>query len=245
MARGDLVPDDVIIGMIRERLSAPDTEGRVHPGRLPAHAGPGPGAGRDAGRARPRHLVACRSSTLGLETAARAGRRAPRLPRRPSTSTTCVSAPPKTPGICDIDGSELYQRDDDTEHGDPRPLPEAVGGGGRAGARLLRRPRPGRVHRRRRLRASRSPPRSTTLLGPTGGWRRDRSQDRSRDRDDGAGRPGGRLDAGADGEQRPRGRHHWPSSTRWPRSTSAPAAACPRSRATAAFPGRSARRPTR
>jgi adenylate kinase len=27
MARGDLVPDDVIIGMIRERLSAPDTEG--------------------------------------------------------------------------------------------------------------------------------------------------------------------------------------------------------------------------
>src|SRR6476661_5630838 len=27
MARGDLVPDDVIIGMFRERLSAPDTEG--------------------------------------------------------------------------------------------------------------------------------------------------------------------------------------------------------------------------
>ena len=27
MARGDLVPDDVIIGMFRERLSAPDTDG--------------------------------------------------------------------------------------------------------------------------------------------------------------------------------------------------------------------------
>jgi adenylate kinase len=26
-----------------------------------------------------------------------------------------ISAPPKTRGICDIDGSELYQRDDDTE----------------------------------------------------------------------------------------------------------------------------------
>ena len=26
-----------------------------------------------------------------------------------------TEAPPKVPGVCDIDGSELYQRDDDSE----------------------------------------------------------------------------------------------------------------------------------
>ena len=86
---------------------------------------------------------------------------------------------------------------------DPRPLPGAVGGGGQAGARPLR---SGRAW------SCSSTPRGTreqvsaeldALLGPTGGRLHDRSQDGSRDRDDGAGRPGGRLDAGADGEQRP------------------------------------------
>ena len=43
----------------------------------------------------------------------------------PAIRTTPTEAPPKVPGVCDIDGSDLYQRDDDTEdvaRGSGRPL---------------------------------------------------------------------------------------------------------------------------
>ena len=39
----------------------------------------------------------------------------PRLRRRPATSTTSSSDPPKHDEVCDVDGSRLIQRDDDRE----------------------------------------------------------------------------------------------------------------------------------
>ena len=48
MDTGALVPDDVMIGLIAERLRQPDAARRVHPRRLPAHRSP-----------RPRPWIAC------------------------------------------------------------------------------------------------------------------------------------------------------------------------------------------
>ena len=49
MARGELVTDEIVIGLIREKLDG-DRKGRVHLRRVPAHAGPGRCAGGPAGR---------------------------------------------------------------------------------------------------------------------------------------------------------------------------------------------------
>lgn len=109
--RGELVPDDVTIVMIRERLSRPDCAcGALMDGfpRTPAQA--------DA----------------FTEMLADFGGKVDRVPcifapevtlvERLSGRWTCrarghifhqVYNPPQKPGVCDIDGSELYQRDDD------------------------------------------------------------------------------------------------------------------------------------
>ena len=55
--RGQLVPDDIMIGVVDERLDSDDTrEPGLHPRRLPPHRGPGRGPRRDHRRppARPR-----------------------------------------------------------------------------------------------------------------------------------------------------------------------------------------------
>jgi adenylate kinase len=111
MTRGELVPDDVTIAMIRERLSRPDCEaGAVLDGfpRTPAQA--------DAlddmllefsGRVNAVPYITAREDVL-IE--------------RLSGRWTCranghifneKSNPPQVAGKCDFDGSELYQRDDD------------------------------------------------------------------------------------------------------------------------------------
>ena len=50
MDAGDLVPDEVTIGIVRDRLSQDDTARRVPARRLPPHAGAGRGAARHARR---------------------------------------------------------------------------------------------------------------------------------------------------------------------------------------------------
>lgn len=111
MNRGELVPDGLTIDMIRVRLLRPDcTEGAILDGfpRTPAQA--------DAlaimlkenkGEVLAVPLITVPSSVL-LE--------------RMSGRISCRAAghvyhlknnPPKVAGICDIDGSELYQREDD------------------------------------------------------------------------------------------------------------------------------------
>ncbi len=46
MERGQLVPDDITVRMLLDRLAEPDAAGGRHPRRLPAHEGPGRGARR-------------------------------------------------------------------------------------------------------------------------------------------------------------------------------------------------------
>ncbi|MEP0805889.1 MAG: adenylate kinase [Chloroflexota bacterium] len=111
MSRGELVPDDVTIAMIRERLSRPDCKtGAILDGfpRTPAQA--------DALEAMLKefngHVDAVPFITANEDI----------LVERLSGRWTCRASghifnektnPPKVSGVCDFDGSELYQRDDD------------------------------------------------------------------------------------------------------------------------------------
>ena len=52
MDAGELVSDDIVVGIVADRIEEPDAKQRLHPRRLPAHRRPGRGARRDAGRAR-------------------------------------------------------------------------------------------------------------------------------------------------------------------------------------------------
>ncbi len=111
MTRGDLVPDDVTIAMIRDRLARSDCEaGAVLDGfpRTPAQA--------DALEAMLRDFNGQVDSVPFIT--------APQniLVERLSGRWTCRANghifnekfnPPKEHGKCDFDGSELYQRDDD------------------------------------------------------------------------------------------------------------------------------------
>ena len=111
MDKGELVPDDVTISMIRERLSRPDCEaGAILDGfpRTPAQAD-----------ALEKMLSEFKGEVNSVPyiTAAESI-----LVERAGGRWTCRAnghvyhqkfSPPKQTGICDLDGSELYQRDDD------------------------------------------------------------------------------------------------------------------------------------
>jgi adenylate kinase len=111
MTKGELVPDDVTVAMIRERLSRPDCKaGAILDGfpRTPAQA--------DALDAMLQefngHVDVVPFVTADEDV----------LVERLGGRWTCranghifneKSNPPKNDKLCDIDGSELYQRDDD------------------------------------------------------------------------------------------------------------------------------------
>ena len=111
MTKGDLVPDDVTIAMIRERLQRADcAAGALLDGfpRTPAQA--------DA--------LAAMLAELGgdVKCVPLISVPAEVLVERLTGRMSCRAAghvyhvmynPPKVAGICDEDGSELYQRDDD------------------------------------------------------------------------------------------------------------------------------------
>ncbi len=111
MSRGELVPDDVTIAMIRERLSRPDCKtGAILDGfpRTPAQA--------DAletmlkefnGHVDAVPFIAANEGVLVERLSGRWTCRANGHIFNEKTN------PPKVPGVCDFDGSELYQRDDD------------------------------------------------------------------------------------------------------------------------------------
>jgi adenylate kinase len=111
MSRGELVPDLITVRMLLERLGRPDAAA---------------GAVLD-GYPRNREQAAALDDAL-VARGARVDRAisidvpADELVRRLSGRWTCradghvyhdVSHPPRTPGVCDVDGSALYQRDDD------------------------------------------------------------------------------------------------------------------------------------
>lgn len=113
MDRGELVPDDITIAMVLDRLSRPDcTRGALLDGF-------------------PRTLTQAEALDQALERQGAAinlvlnlqvpeeelitritGRR---VCRNCGTTYHVKYNPPKVPGVCDKCGGELYQRDDDTE----------------------------------------------------------------------------------------------------------------------------------
>lgn len=111
MNRGELVPDDVTIAMIRERLSRPDcAEGAILDGfpRTPAQA-----------EALSHMLAELDGKVISVPYISVP---AEVLIARLSGRWTCRAQghvyhsmyhPPKVAGVCDEDGSELYQREDD------------------------------------------------------------------------------------------------------------------------------------
>jgi adenylate kinase len=111
MSKGDLVPDDVTIAMIKDRLAHADcAAGAILDGfpRTPAQADALEAMLGDFGG----HVNAVPVISAPREV----------LIERLSDRWTCrerghifnlKSNPPKVSGVCDFDGSELYQRDDD------------------------------------------------------------------------------------------------------------------------------------
>jgi adenylate kinase len=111
MAKGQLVPDDLVIKMVMERLDAPDVERGIlldgFPRTVPQ------AVALDEALAKKNKRV---NSTVYIKVDNEA------LLDRLSGRLTCRNcghvyhekfAPPRVAGVCDVCGGELYQRDDD------------------------------------------------------------------------------------------------------------------------------------
>jgi adenylate kinase len=110
---GSLVPDDVTIGMLADRIAQPDAERGFVLDGFPRTL--------DQAGALDRMLAERGTRVAGVldidvpedELVRRlAGRLVCRAASHPFHVT---DAPPAIAGVCDVDGSELYQRDDDRE----------------------------------------------------------------------------------------------------------------------------------
>lgn len=111
MDKGELVPDDVTISMIKDRISRPDCEaGAILDGfpRTPAQA--------DALEVMLKEFKGSVDAVPYITAAEKI------LVERASGRWTCRAQghiyhekfnPPKQAGVCDVDGSEVYQREDD------------------------------------------------------------------------------------------------------------------------------------
>jgi adenylate kinase len=111
MARGDLVPDDVIIDMIRERLGRPDTAAGFLLDGFPRTAPQAEALDQmlaGVGRRIARVLVFDLDEELLVERIS--GRR---VCRAAEHVYHIHHKPPRDDSTCDLDGSELYQREDD------------------------------------------------------------------------------------------------------------------------------------
>jgi adenylate kinase len=112
MERGELVPDDVTVGMVRERLKRPDAvKGAILDGFPRTVAQAEALEGLLAGLGRELAAVPYIQVSEDVLLARLAGR---------WTCKTCgamyhqVFSPPQEPGVCDKCGGVLYQRPDDT-----------------------------------------------------------------------------------------------------------------------------------
>ncbi len=112
MDAGDLVPDDVVIRMVAERLAAPDTtDGFLFDG-FP----------RTIEQAEALEAVLADARTpldavvlFEVDTDELVGRLTGRRSCPDGHIYHVTANPPQVEGICDVDGEELFQREDDTE----------------------------------------------------------------------------------------------------------------------------------
>lgn len=110
--RGELVPDDVMITLVEERLTQPDAQRGFVLDGFPRTLVQAEALERALQR-RGREIDAVIYFIVPDEVVVRrlAGRR---VCRKAGHIYHVENHPPKVPGRCDIDGSEVYQREDDT-----------------------------------------------------------------------------------------------------------------------------------
>jgi len=111
MDSGALVPDDVTIAMVMDRLSRPDcANGAMLDGfpRTLAQA-----EALDQALSAHRHGIALVPYIVVPDEVLVDRVSGRRLCRAHGHAYHVIFNQPKTPGVCDLDGSELYQRDDD------------------------------------------------------------------------------------------------------------------------------------
>ena len=111
MDRGELVPDEVTIGMVGERLNREDCSGGALLDGFPRTIPQAKALERIL-----ENLGASLSAVLSIqvpeeELVERASGR--RICRQCGRSYHVKFDPPEEPGVCDYDGGELYQREDD------------------------------------------------------------------------------------------------------------------------------------
>lgn len=115
MDKGELVPDDVVIGVVEERLTKPDLDKGYMLDGFP----------RTLGQAKALEKI-LQAQGKNIDHAILVDVPDEELVARLSGRRTCRNSqcgamfhvmfnPPKTHGTCDKCGAELYQRDDDTE----------------------------------------------------------------------------------------------------------------------------------
>jgi len=113
MDAGDLVPDDVVVDIVAERLKAPDCEEGWLLDGFPRNIPQAEALGKatvEMGTPVSKVLYLNVSPEVAVERIS--GRR---LCRDCGASFHVKFMPPKKPGACDKCGGELYQRDDDKE----------------------------------------------------------------------------------------------------------------------------------
>ncbi len=110
--KGKLVPDELVIAMVLDRLSMPDAERGVlldgFPRTIPQAEALDEALEQKGKRVNVTLYIHVDDSELTDRLSGRW------LCRKSGHIYNEKSAPPKVPGVCDIDGSELYQRPDDT-----------------------------------------------------------------------------------------------------------------------------------
>jgi adenylate kinase len=113
METGALVPDDVMIGLIAERLRKPDAANGFILDGFPRTIAQAEALDRLLKDLEQRLDAVVYFQVAEPELVRRLTGR--RLCRQCQTAFHMVSAPPKREGVCDRCGGELYQRDDDSE----------------------------------------------------------------------------------------------------------------------------------
>ena len=113
MDKGQLVPDDVVIGIIEDRLAQPDVKAGIVFDGFPRTVPQAEALDKLVARLNmPLDAVVNIDTSANVVVERLSGRR---TCRDCQTVYHVTYSPPKKPGVCDKCGGELYQRDDDKE----------------------------------------------------------------------------------------------------------------------------------
>ncbi len=113
MDKGELVPDEVVIEMVAQRVAKPDCEKGFMLDGFPRTAAQAKALDATLTKLkRPVDLVIYFKTSVGTIIQRLSGRRVCRIC---GENYHVKNIPPKVAGKCDKDGGELYQRDDDKE----------------------------------------------------------------------------------------------------------------------------------